>query len=189
MGYERIAADFIAGRGGDVNGIGASDVRNWVRQLQPGATVLDLGCGTGIPLSKVLVEEGMTVYGLDASPAMIETFQGNFPDAPVICEAIEDSLFFGRKFDGIIAWGLVFLLPECKQAELFKRVADAILSGGKLLFTAPDQPASWEDRMTGQVSVSLGAERYGQLLLSAGFTSIEGFEGEGGNYHYSATKI
>src|SRR5260221_698156 len=106
-GYEGIATIFIKGRGQAVKGIGASFVRAWVRTLPQNSTLLDLGCGTGIPISKVLMDEGMTVYGVDASPTMVKAFQQNFPNAPVANEAAEDSLFFNRKFDGIVAWGLL----------------------------------------------------------------------------------
>jgi 2-polyprenyl-3-methyl-5-hydroxy-6-metoxy-1,4-benzoquinol methylase len=114
-GYEQIATIFITGRGQAVNGIGKSYVRNWGRTLPANSTVLDLGCGTGIPISKVLIDEGMTVYGVDASPTLVKAFQQNFPNNPVACEAVEDSLFFDKKFNAIVAWGLIFLLPPEAQ--------------------------------------------------------------------------
>src|SRR5687767_13416223 len=115
-GYEQVAKRFIERRGMDVDGVGASVVRRWSKGLSPGASVLDLGCGTGIPISKVLMDADMNIHGIDASPTMVETFRKNFPTTPVACEAVEDSLFFNRTFDVIIAWGLIFLLPERTQA-------------------------------------------------------------------------
>src|SRR5437762_3280369 len=111
-GYEDIATIFIKGRGQAVNGIGASSVRGWAQTLQPGSVVLDLGCGTGIPVSKILIDAGMIVYGVDASPTIAKAFHQNFPSMPIACETMEESLFFDRKFDGIIASGLIFLIPE-----------------------------------------------------------------------------
>src|SRR5580765_1528797 len=110
-GYEGVSALFIKSRGQAVHGIGASTVRAWVRKLPKNSTFLDLGCGTGIPMSKVLVDEGMQVYGVDASPSMVKAFRQNFPNNPVACEAAEESSFFKRQFDAVIAWGLFFLLP------------------------------------------------------------------------------
>jgi SAM-dependent methyltransferase len=40
--------------------------------LAPGSRVLDLGCGTGIPVSQMLSEAGMSVVGIDVSPKMTE---------------------------------------------------------------------------------------------------------------------
>lgn len=185
-GYERIAASFIANRG---QTIGMSSVLNWAKTLPPNATVLDLGCGTGMPLARVLQEEGLQVYGIDASPTMIQTFQQNFPASPAACEAVEDSLFFNRQFDAIVAWGLVFLLPTDVQQLVFKKAADALLTGGKLLFTAPAQAVSWNDMMTGHESTSLGAEQYKALLTASGLGLIEEFDDEGANHYYHAVKI
>ncbi|MBT1700368.1 class I SAM-dependent methyltransferase [Fulvivirgaceae bacterium PWU4] len=188
-GYEQIATAFITYRGQNAYGIGASSVRKWAQGLLPGATVLDLGCGTGIPVSKVLIDEGMTVYGVDASPSLVNAFKQNFTDAPVACEPVEHSLFFNRKFDAIIAWGLLFLLPEKTQASIILKAAKALRTGGKFLFTAPDVEAAWNDVMTGQRSVSLGSDRYKALLAEAGLSLVNEFEDEGENHYYDAVRV
>jgi hypothetical protein len=55
-GYEEIASIFIDGRGRNISGVGASAVVDWSRMLTMGASVLDLGCGTGVPISQALIE-------------------------------------------------------------------------------------------------------------------------------------
>lgn len=95
-GYEDNAETFIRCRSKGVNGVGAPSVRHWARSLPPNATVLDVGCGAGIPISRALVDEGLIVYGIDASPSMVQIFKQNFPNSPVACEAVEDSTFFNR---------------------------------------------------------------------------------------------
>lgn len=188
-GYEGIATIFINGRGRAVNGIGASSVRKWARSLPSHSTVLDLGCGTGIPVSKILMEEGMIVLGIDASPTMVKTFKENFPDAPVVCEAVEESLFFEKKFDAIVAWGLLFLLPEKVQETVIQKAANALRTGGKLLFTATAKKQEWKDAMTEQHSISLGAEGYKKLLAASGLSLIEEFEDIGENHYFNSAKI
>ena len=187
-GYENIAARFIKMRGQSIHGIGVSSVRNWTQTLLPGSSVLDLGCGTGIPISKVLIEEGMTVYGIDASATLIHEFQQNFPEVAVACEPVENSLFFNRKFDAIIAWGLIFLLSGDAQIKVIQKAASALQPGGKLLFTAPCQQTEWEDILTKQPSRSLGAEKYKKVLSASGLTLIEEFEDEGENHYFNSTK-
>ncbi|MCE7062372.1 bifunctional 2-polyprenyl-6-hydroxyphenol methylase/3-demethylubiquinol 3-O-methyltransferase UbiG [Dyadobacter sp. CY343] len=76
-GYENRAAIFIRRRSKGIDGIGAQSVRHWARSLPPKATVLDVGCGTGDPISQVLVYEGLSVYAIDASPSMVEIFKQN----------------------------------------------------------------------------------------------------------------
>ncbi|MBD2704670.1 class I SAM-dependent methyltransferase [Spirosoma sp. BT702] len=188
-GYEHNAATFIRCRSKGIDGIGAPSVRHWARSLPPNATVLDMGCGIGLPITKALVDEGLTVYGIDASPSMLQLFQQNFPTVPVACEAVEDSSFFNRQFDAIIAWGLVFLLPVETQEVAIQKMANALQAGGKLLFTAPAQELRWDDAITELESISLGAERYKALLSASGLSLSEEFDDEGDNHYYHAVRL
>jgi 2-polyprenyl-3-methyl-5-hydroxy-6-metoxy-1,4-benzoquinol methylase len=187
-GYEANAATFIRCRSKGSNGVGAASVRHWARSLPLNATVLDVGCGAGDPISKALLDEGLAVYGMDASPSMVQIFKQNFPNIPVACEAAEDSSFFNRQFDAIIAWGLMFLLPAETQEVAIQKMANALNVGGKLLFTAPSTKMTWEDAITEIESVSLGAERYKELLTASGLSLIGEFEDEGENHYYHAEK-
>jgi 2-polyprenyl-3-methyl-5-hydroxy-6-metoxy-1,4-benzoquinol methylase len=188
-GYEHHAATFISRRSKGTDGIGAASVRQWAKSLLPNATVLDVGCGAGDPISKALLDEGLTVYGIDASPWMVEIFKQNFPNSPVACEAVEDSSFFNRQFDAIIAWGLIFLLPEETQEIVIQKMANALYAGGKLLFTASAQKWKWEDVITAKELTSLGAEKYKELLAATGLSLIEEFEDEAENHYYHAEKL
>ena len=104
-GYEEIAQRFLSARNPL---IGAATVRDWSVSLPPNSAVLDLGCGSGIPVSQSVIAQGHTVYGIDASPTMIAAYRKNFPAAHAQCAAVEDSDFFGRSFDAIVAWGFLF---------------------------------------------------------------------------------
>src|ERR671924_677858 len=107
-GYEAIAKDFIRAR---TPTIGPRIVRQWAKGLPAVASILDVGCGYGIPISQTLLQDGFTVYGVDASPTLVSKFRKQFPNTPVECSSVEDSLFFSRTFDAVIAWGLIFILP------------------------------------------------------------------------------
>jgi SAM-dependent methyltransferase len=150
--------------------------------------VLDLGCGTGIPIALALVAEGLKVYGVDASPAMVTAFRKNLPGVPVACEPAEVSSFFGRSFDGILAWGLIFLLPADSQVTLIRRAAGALRAGGSLLFTAPEPTCSWRDVLTGRTSVSLGGSAYRAHLAAAGLSVVAEYRDEGDNYYFESRK-
>lgn len=187
-GYEGIAETYIKGRGQAVNGIGSSAVRAWARTFNSGSVVLDIGCGTGIPVTKILLDEGLTAYALDASPTMIEAFRRNFSSVPVSCESVERSPFFNRSFDGIIAVGLIFLLSEATQRALIPKMAAALNPGGRLLFTAPLYKVEWKDAMTEQLSVSLGAEQYRELISASGLSIVDEFDDEGENHYFNAIR-
>jgi SAM-dependent methyltransferase len=184
-GYEAVSREFISCWRSDV---GAATVRGWAKDLPPGGAVLDLGCGHGAPISQALVDEGLNVYGIDASPSMIAAFRARFPHAPAECSAVEDSQFFGHMFDGVIAWGLVFLLPPDAQANLIHKAAAALKPGGRFVFTAPHQVCEWPDNLTGRKSVSLGSDAYRQIVRAAGLLLYDEAEDEGQNHYYFVRK-
>src|ERR1700758_3458199 len=127
-GYERVAVEFLSRRGkGRSTGIGVNEVRRWARMLPGGAAVIDLGCGPGFPITEVLVGEGLNVFAVDAAPSFVQAFRRNLPNTPVACEAVQDSPFFDRRFDGVLAWGLMFLLSAGDQRRLIQRIADRLV--------------------------------------------------------------
>jgi len=184
-GYEKIAD--LYGKSRSLTGF--STIQSWAQTFPDNAVILDIGCGTGIPVTKLLLNEGLRVYAIDASPAMIDAFHKNFPDVPAICESVERSSFFNRSFDGIIAIGLLFLLPRETQQKLISKIAAALNPGGKLLFTAPAQEVEWNDVLTGQRSRSLGAKAYKELLITAGLPVIDELTDEGENHYFAASSV
>lgn len=188
-GYEGVAQEFLARRGsGRSTGVGVKEVRRWAQSLPRGAAVIDVGCGPGFPITEVLVAEGLNVYGVDAAPSFVEAFRRNLPNTPVACEAVQESRFFGRTFDAVLAWGLMFLLTAEDQRRLIQKFAQILALGGRLLFTSVAKPAVWNDAMTGLESRSLGAEEYRRLLGAAGLSVSNEYEDEGENHYFDAVK-
>ena len=184
-GYEEAAESFMSTRSPH---IGVATVREWSQTLAPRSSILDLGCGHGMPISRVLIEEGFSVYGIDASTKLTSAFRKRFPNAHAECAAVEDSEFFHHTFDGVVAWGLMFLLPTDVQIAVIRKVAKALNSHGKFLFTSPAQAVTWHDSLTGRESISLGAERYQQTVRAEGLVLVGQQVDEGGNHYYFASK-
>jgi SAM-dependent methyltransferase len=190
-GYESVSVEFLARRGRNTaweTAIGVNEVRKWAKTLPPGSSVIDLACGPGFPITVVLVEEGLRVFGVDGAPSFVAAFQRNLPGIPITCEAVQESRFFDRTFDAVLAIGLIFLLKVEDQHRLIKRFAELLVPGGRLLFTSPAPPAVWNDAMTGLESISLGAEQYRTLLGTAGFSVAEEYEDIGKNHYFDAFK-
>ena len=101
-GYEAIAEAFTRAR---TPSIGPRIVRKWAKRLQPGASVLDIGCGYGVPISEALLQEGFAVYGVDASETLVAKFRKRFPEATVEWSSVEESPFFNRTFNAVVARG------------------------------------------------------------------------------------
>jgi SAM-dependent methyltransferase len=181
-GYEAVAREFIAHR--TQSTVGVTTVRKWAEALPLGATVLELGPGHGVPISQTLIDAGFRIYAVEASPSLAAAFRVRFPQASVECEAVEESDFFDQSFDGVVAWGLLFLLAPEAQENLIHEVARALKPGGRFLFTAPRQVCQWEDIMTGQTSVSLGIDAYRHAFEAAGLTLAGEAEDEGENHYF-----
>ena len=105
--------------------------------MRPHSAILDLARGHGVPISQTLIEEGFTVFSVDASRTLIEAFRKRFHNAFVECAGVEDSEFFQRTFDGVVACGLMFLMPEDTQSLVIHKVARALNPNGRFLFTFP----------------------------------------------------
>lgn len=185
-GYDRVATEYRATR--RRSNVGLDTVRAWAASLAPGASVLDIGCGDGEPVARALVAAGLSVYGVDASPAMVAAFRASFPHAPVVCEPAERSGLFARTFAGAVAWGLLFLLPAEAQRTVIRNVAAALEPGGRFLFTAPEPVCTWHDLLTGLPSASLGSAAYRAICREAGLVPVAEYTDEGDNYYYDVAR-
>ncbi len=183
-GYDAIANDYVAAR----SGVGSGVIARWAKTLPAGGAVLDVGAGSGVPLTERLIEAGLDVSAIDASPKMVAAFKARFPDIPVACETAEASSFFGRPFDGVLAIGLIFLLTESAQRQALAGMATALKTGGSLLYSAPRQACEWIDVLTNEPSRSLGDAVYRETLSVHGLNAGATYEDEGGNFYYEAWK-
>lgn len=184
-GWDEIAERFMAAR----SDVGAALVRSWARdRLPPSSAIVDVGCGSGVPIARALIEGGFTVAGIDASPRLIAAFARRFPDAQHACEAAQDSRFFDRSFDAAVAIGLLFLLSVEDQRAVIAGVAKALRPGGHFLFSAPREVCEWPDTLTGRRSLSLGEAGYARLLEESGLRLVGRYADEGANNYFEALK-
>lgn len=184
-GYDAVAELFMHSR---LRSIGPDVVCEWCKDLPQGADVLDLGCGFGKPITDVLAEAGFRVYGVDASPAMIAGWKERFPQFEAECIAAEEIEFHGRQFDGVMAWGLLFLLQEDVQRKVIAKAGSALRPGGRFAFTAPRRATRWKDLMTDETSVSMGEEVYRSWLAEEGLWMIGDALDTGHNYYLFSVK-
>ena len=102
---------------------------------EPGATVLDIGFGTGTLTTK-LYENGCTVYGQDFSARMIELAREKMPDAVLVhrdfSEGLDESLR-ARRYDFILSTYALHHLDSSGKLPLIRELLDCLKPGGKLL--------------------------------------------------------
>ncbi len=127
---------YVSARGSDA---GVEVVRKFIQNLQPGANVLDIGCGYGFPIAKTLYQLGFKLYGIDSSTKMVTRFKEDLPDVPVQCSNILDSNFFNILFDAVIAYGFIFHLPQDQQTKVIEKVSEHLKPEGCFLFSSGDE--------------------------------------------------
>jgi cyclopropane fatty-acyl-phospholipid synthase-like methyltransferase len=185
--YERHASEFLALR--DKSTIGAEIAQVWAQTLKRGTEVIEIGCGGGVPVTQALADAGLRLWAVDASPTLISAFRARFPEIPAQCARAQEADFFKRRFGAAIAIGFVFLLSECEQVSLIRRVSEILLPGGRFLFTAPIETGTWTDVNTGHASRSLGRAMYETVFRESGFRLVSTHEDEGMNNYYEVEKI
>lgn len=183
-GWDAVAQTFAAIR----SDAGRAVVKRWAAHLPPRGSIVDIGCGTGLPIARTLADAGFAVSGIDPSPRLLAAFRANLPGAQTACEAAQHSSLFGRRFDGAVAIGLLFLLPQDTQRIVIGRIGEALGPGGHLLFSAPRLACSWTDTLTDRPSMSPGEDRYRAMLDEGGLRLIGIDRDEGGNDYFHAVR-
>ncbi|MEM9279893.1 MAG: class I SAM-dependent methyltransferase [Pseudomonadota bacterium] len=182
-GYDAVAEEFLRVRSSI---FGLATLRTWLDSLPRGGSILEVGAGSGVPLTEAIIDDGFEVYAVDASATMVKAFQQRFPDVQIRCEPAESSQFFDRTFDGVLAIGLVFLLAGEQQREVIERMAAVLEPGGRLLFSAPKEMCEWNDSLTGQPSLSLGFDEYTRIIADSGLHLAGTYIDEGDVFYYEA---
>lgn len=143
-------------------------------RLEPGADVLDLGCGPGIPTGALLAER-FTVLGVDASPVQVERARRDVPNATFMQADMAEIGFPPASFDAVVALYSLTHVPREMHAELFERIARWVRPNG--LFLASLGARGSEDWLGKWLGVEMffsswDADTNRRLLRDAGFELV-----------------
>jgi len=111
--------------------------RAWVERFcaaLAGARVLDLGCGGGAILSR-LVARGLRVTGVDFSRAQLARAQAASPSALLVQGDLAEVAFAAASFDGVIAYDCLWHLPREEHGAVLIRMRHWVVEGAQLLLT------------------------------------------------------
>lgn len=170
--YERHARAFDRERGKNLF------ERGWLDRFRAAAgaefSILDIGCGSGEPIARYLIEAGHDVTGVDSSETMIALCRERFPTQSWMVADMR-RLDLGRRFNGILAWDSFFHLTQDEQRAMFAIFAAHIADGGALMFTSGPRAGEAIGSFQGEplYHASLDPEDYRQLLAAHGLDVID----------------
>ncbi|HKY61164.1 MAG TPA: class I SAM-dependent methyltransferase [Gemmatimonadota bacterium] len=173
--YDRVAERYAEARG-TVAGPFRRLLDRLVQPLPDGATILDVGCGHGVP-ARYLVERGFRLTGLDASTRLTALAREAVPEADFIRGDMRTA-DPGGPFDAILAWDSVFHVPRNDHAAVFAKFRSWIEPGGRLLVSLGGSgPEDFTSEMLGETFFYSGHAPEAALVIiqDAGF-EIEHWE-------------
>ncbi len=138
--------------------------------LAPGLPILDLGCGSGEPMARYLVDQGHAVMGVDTSPGAIDLCRRRFPDQRWLVADMR-TLALPDRFGGIVAWHSFFHLTPDDQRAMFPIFARHAAPGAAVMFTSGPEHGERIGEYHGDplYHASLAPAEYEALLAANGF--------------------
>jgi len=138
-GYDRISPAYRSDDGAAALS-SAEDVSRyagWAAELagllRPGARVVDLGCGAGIPATRELASHGLTVLGVDFSMVQLRRARRLVPAARFVQADMAALQLSPASADAVVAFYSLIHVPVTDQQELFPRIRCWLRPGGYFL--------------------------------------------------------
>lgn len=139
-GYDTISRAYRDDDDGQAAGSSAEDLSRysgWAAELagllRPGAQVVDLGCGAGIPATRELAEHGLRVLGVDFSAVQLRRAQRLVPAARLVQADMTALQLRPASADAVVSFYALIHVPLADQRVLFPRIRAWLRPGGYFL--------------------------------------------------------
>ncbi|MCJ1354669.1 MAG: hypothetical protein MMC33_004658 [Icmadophila ericetorum] len=144
--------------------------------LSPGAKILELGCGPGVPCTQLFVEKAFSVTGVDVSASQIELAKEVAATATFIHADMMTLSFPEGTFDAITAFYSIFHLPRSEQPKMIDKCLEWLKPGGYFLCNLGTEEGDvlregWFEEGVRMWSFNLGVEGNKEL-----FRGVKGLE-------------
>jgi SAM-dependent methyltransferase len=169
--YRRHAGAWAEDRGNRL--IAGACLDRFLGLQPPQAAILDIGCGSGEPIGRYLIEKGRPVTGADSSPELIEICERRFPGEDWHVADMR-TLALGRRFVGILAWDSFFHLCPDDQRRMFPIFRAHAAPRAALMFTSGPAHGEAIGNYRGEplYHASLDPAEYVSLLDATGFDVV-----------------
>ncbi len=146
-------------------------VRAFSKKLRKNASVLDVGCGAGVPVDDILTKAGHEVVGLDLSPSLISMARKMVPGASYNVSDMRNLKHGEYMVDGVVCLYAIFHIPRSEHQKMIETFASFLPSGGWLLISLGDRAFEGVHEMYGVTSYSSqwGSAENRRIVEAAGF--------------------
>lgn len=144
--------------------------------LEPGASVLDVGCGTGLPTARQLAAGGCEVTCMDISSAMLARARSHVPAARLLELDVVDLGCAGEPYDAVVAFFSLLNLPRKMMPRALRLIHSVLVPGG--LFSLAMVEADVDDTPISFLGTRFFVTGYlrddlRSMLAEAGFSAEE----------------
>lgn len=105
------------------------------KRLTPTSNILDLGCGSGIPIDKYFLDKGHRITGIDISEEQIKLARENLPSGSFFVGDMSAIDYPPNSFDAVVSFYAIFHIPREEHLALFAKLFALLKDGGYLLVT------------------------------------------------------
>jgi ubiquinone/menaquinone biosynthesis C-methylase UbiE len=151
------------------------EINKLIDLLPQKGRILDAGCGTGLPVTKYLIESGFDVIGIDFSDEMLRFARKNVPEAEFIKQNIVDLSFPNRYFDALISLYAIIHIPREKHETIFRQFNRILKPGGIMLVTMGSEELEENGEFLGERMFwsHFKPEKSKKIIEDCGFNIIE----------------
>jgi SAM-dependent methyltransferase len=165
----------------------------YLRKLLPllppstSCSILELGCGAGVPCTQILAQHSLSLVAVDISSAQLELARENVKVGEGGKETVEfmksdmHALSFpDEKFDAVVGFYSIIHLPRDEQVLLMAKIGKWLKPGGYFLanFAATGSEGSWQENWlvegSGMFWSSWDEGQSLEMVREAGLEVLEG---------------
>ncbi|CZT15953.1 related to O-methyltransferase [Ramularia collo-cygni] len=143
--------------------------------ITPSPSVLELGCGPGVPILRMLLDRGASVIGNDISSQQLRLAKSSCPEAELVAGDMSLLSFPSKTYDGVVYFYTIFHLPRAEQKNLLEKIYAWLKPGGMFLcnFAAVDEDAIHGEFLGhGMFWSSFSADANQSMVKEVGFEMV-----------------
>jgi ubiquinone/menaquinone biosynthesis C-methylase UbiE len=132
-GYDALSARYDEAYGAETKYRALLD--ELCQRVPAGGKVLDLGCGSGVPVARRLADAGYRVTGVDISEVQVRRARERVPQAEFLQADATEVSFDDEAFDAVVSFYALIHVPLPEQPPLLRKIAGWLRPDGHFVTT------------------------------------------------------